>query len=70
MKLWVKIALLDIFIVTGLAILIGIAIRGVVTSSLRTELTRQGESIARNLSNRIADSNCSKPKRGSYGILE
>lgn len=56
MKLWVKIALLNIFIVTGLAILIGIAIRGVVTSSLRTELTRQGESIARNLSNRIADS--------------
>lgn len=56
MKLWLKIALLNIVIVTGLGILIGTAIRGVVTNSMRTELTRQGESIARNLSNRIADS--------------
>lgn len=55
MKLWIKIALLNIVIVAGLGILIGMAIRGVVTSSMRTELTRQGESIARNLSNRIAD---------------
>lgn len=56
MKLWLKIAFLNIVIVTGLGILIGMAIRGVVTSSMRTELTKQGESVARNLSNRIADS--------------
>ncbi len=56
MKLWIKIALLNVFIVVSLGILIGFAIRGVVISSMRTELTRQGESMARNLSDRIADS--------------
>lgn len=55
MKLWIKIALLNVFIVVGLGILIGLTIRGVVVGSMRTELTRQGESIARNLSDRIAD---------------
>ena len=56
MKLWIKIALLNVFIVVSLGILIGFAIRGVVISSMRTELTRKGESMARNLSDRIADS--------------
>ncbi|MCL5236451.1 MAG: ATP-binding protein [Nitrospirae bacterium] len=56
MKLWIKIALLNVFIVVSLGILIGFATRSVVISSMRTELTRQGESMARNLSDRIADS--------------
>ena len=56
MKLWIKIALLNVFIVVSLGILIGFAMRDVVISSMRSELTRQGESIARNLSDRIADS--------------
>lgn len=55
MKLWIKIVLLNIVIVVTLGILIGMAIREVVINSLRTELTRQGESIAKNLSSRIAD---------------
>ena len=55
MKLWVKIVFLNAAIVVSLGILIGIAIRSVVTNSMRQELTRQGESIARNLSSRIAD---------------
>ena len=55
MKLWVKIVFLNAAIVVSLGILIGIAIRSVVTNSMRQELTRQGESIARNLSDRIAD---------------
>jgi signal transduction histidine kinase len=55
MKLWIKIALLNVFIVVSLGMLIGFAIRDVVISSMRSELTRQGESIARNLSDRIAD---------------
>lgn len=56
MRLWVKISLLNILVVVSLAILIGLAIRDVVITSMRSELTRQGESIARNLSDRIADS--------------
>ena len=55
MKLWIKIVFLNIAIVVTLGILIGMAIREVVINSLRTELTRQGESIAKNLSSRIAD---------------
>jgi signal transduction histidine kinase len=55
MKLWIKIVLLNIVIVVTLGILIGMAIREVVINSLRAELTRQGESIAKNLSSRIAD---------------
>ena len=47
MKLWIKIVLLNIVIVVTLGILIGMAIREVVINSLRTELTRQGESIAK-----------------------
>lgn len=56
MKLWVKIAFLNVSIVVSLGILISFAIRGVVINSMRMELTRQGESIASNLSDRIADS--------------
>ena len=55
MKLWIKIVLLNIVIVVTLGILIGMAIREVVINSMRAELTRQGESIAKNLSSRIAD---------------
>ena len=55
MKLWIKIVLLNVFIVTSLGMLIGFTIRDVVTVSMRAELTREGESIARNLSDRIAD---------------
>jgi sensor histidine kinase regulating citrate/malate metabolism len=55
MKLWIKIALLNVIVVVGLGILIGLAVRSVVISSLRAELSKQGESIARNLSGRIAD---------------
>ncbi|MCL4456098.1 MAG: ATP-binding protein [Nitrospirae bacterium] len=56
MRLWVKVAFLNVFIVVSLGMLIGFATRDLVTSSIRAELTRQGESIARNLSDRIADS--------------
>ncbi|MFN3479684.1 MAG: ATP-binding protein [Thermodesulfovibrionales bacterium] len=56
MKLWLKIVLLNIVIVMSLGILVIIAVRGAVTDAIRTELSREGESLARNLSNRIADS--------------
>jgi signal transduction histidine kinase len=56
MKLWLKIVLLNVLLVMSLGILLGLAVRGVVIDSLRQELSRQGESIARNLSERIADS--------------
>src|SRR5512139_1614846 len=55
MKFWVKIALLNCFIVTFLSVLIGLGIRDTVIDSMRGELTNQGISIARNLSDRIAD---------------
>lgn len=55
MKFWVKIALLNCFIVTFLSVLIGLGIRDTVIDSMRGELTDQGISIARNLSDRIAD---------------
>lgn len=56
MKLGVKIVLLNGAVVVSLGILIGLAIKEAVTTSLRAELTKHGESIARNLANRIADS--------------
>ncbi|MDI6729704.1 MAG: hypothetical protein QMD44_12385, partial [Thermodesulfovibrionales bacterium] len=56
MKLWFKIVLLNVVIVISLGMLVGMAVRGAVTDAMRAELTREGESIARNLSNRIADS--------------
>lgn len=56
MKLWVKIVLLNAAIVVSLAIVIGFTVREAVTNTMRIELTKQGESIARNLSDRIADS--------------
>jgi signal transduction histidine kinase len=55
MKLWIKIVLLNAAIVISLGIVIGLAIRETVTNTMRVELTKQGESIARNLSSRIAD---------------
>lgn len=55
MKLWLKIVLLNVVIVISLGILIGIAVRGAVTAAMRAELSREGESLAKNLSNRIAD---------------
>jgi len=55
MKLWIKIALLNVLIVVGLGILIGLAVRSIVINSLRAELSKQGESLARNFSGSIAD---------------
>ena len=55
MKLWVKIALLNVVIVVSLGVLIGLAVRSIAIDSMREEVTRQGLSIARNLSDRIAD---------------
>ncbi|BCB96208.1 hypothetical protein JZK55_11300 [Dissulfurispira thermophila] len=55
MKLWFKIVLLNVLIVISLGMLIGIAVRGAVSDAMRAELSREGESIAKNLSNRIAD---------------
>ena len=56
MKLWLKIVLLNVLLVLSLGILLGLAVRSIVIDSLRQELSRQGGSIARNLSERIADS--------------
>lgn len=56
MKLWVKIVLLNAAIVVSLGTVIGFTVREAVTNTMRVELTKQGESIARNLSDRIADS--------------
>lgn len=56
MKLWVKIVLLNAAILVSLGIVIGLTVREAVTNTMRVELTKQGESIARNLSDRIADS--------------
>jgi len=55
MKLWIKIAVLNVIVVVGLGILIGLAVRSIVINSLRAELSKQGESLARNLSVSIAD---------------
>ena len=55
MKLWIKIALLNVVIVVSLGVLIGLAVRSIIIDSMREEVTRQGLSIARNLSDRIAD---------------
>ncbi len=55
MKLWIKIVLLNAAIVISLGIVIGLTVREAVTNTMRAELTKQGESIARNLSDRIAD---------------
>jgi len=55
MKLWAKIVLLNACIVISLGIVIGLTVREAVTNMMRVELTEQGESIARNLSDRIAD---------------
>ena len=56
MKLWTKIVLLNVGVGISLGLLIGMAVSDAVTKSLRYELTNQGVSIARNLSDRIADS--------------
>ncbi len=55
MRLWVKIVLLNNIIVITLGILIGLGIREGVTYSLRQEIIRQGELIAKNLSTLVAD---------------
>lgn len=55
MRLWVKIALLNSALVTFLSILIGMGIRDTIIGSMRTELTNHGVSVARHLSDRIAD---------------
>ena len=55
MKLWIKISILNGIIVVSLGILIGLSLRSVITTSMRNELTRQGKSILRNLSDRLSD---------------
>jgi signal transduction histidine kinase len=55
MKLWIKISILNGIIVVSLGLLIGLALRSIVTTSMRDELTRQGKSISRNLSDRLSD---------------
>lgn len=55
MKLWSKIVLLNVVVVISLGILVGIAVKGAVTDAMRAELSTEGESLAKNLSNRIAD---------------
>lgn len=55
MRLWQKIVLLNIVVVVGLGIIIDLKVRDIVTASMRQDLTRQGQSIARHLADRIAD---------------
>ncbi len=55
MRLWFKIALLNTVVVIILGIMLGLAIREVVVNSLRAEITKKGESLARNLSNSLAN---------------
>ncbi len=55
MKLWFKILLLNSFIVISLGLLIAFGIKEGVTFSLRQEIIRQGELIAKNLSNAVGD---------------
>ncbi len=54
-KLWQKIVLLNMLVVVGLGISIDLKVRNIVTASMRLDLTRQGQSIARHLTDRIAD---------------
>ena len=56
MRLWFKIAFLNVAVVVSLGILTSIGVRDIVTNAMRQELTRHGESIVKNLSDRIADS--------------
>ena len=55
MKLWLKILLLNSFIVISLGFLIAFGIKEGVTFSLRQEIIRQGELIAKNLASSIGD---------------
>jgi len=55
MRLWKKIVLLNIVVVTGLGVLIDLKVRDIVISSMRQDLTRQGITLLRHLSDRVAD---------------
>jgi len=55
MKLWVKIVILNLVIVVGLGLLIGMAVRNLVAKTMKVELLKEGESLVRNFSNIIAD---------------
>lgn len=55
MKLWLKVFLLNTLLLTVLAVFILLAVRQVVTTSLRAEQTRHGLTIAHNLADRVAD---------------
>ena len=70
MKLWTRIALLNVLIVSILGCLIGIAIINLVSTSLRSELNRQGESIAKNLSDRIGNSVLLEEFYGAKNAIE
>lgn len=56
MRLRYKIAFLNVAVVVSLGILTSIGVRDIVINAMRQELTRHGESIVKNLSDRIADS--------------
>lgn len=55
MKFWLRIFLLNTLLLTVLTILVLLVVRQEVTSSLRSEQSRYGLTLARNLADRIAD---------------
>ncbi len=55
MKLWQKIVALNMFLIISLGTIIGFTVKGLVITSLREELNRQGISLAKHLADRIAD---------------
>ncbi|MGB9698590.1 MAG: ATP-binding protein [Thermodesulfobacteriota bacterium] len=55
MKLWVKIVSLNFLIVVSLGVLIGLAVKNLVADTMKDELLKGGESLAKNLANIIAD---------------
>ncbi len=55
MKLWQKVAILNIALIMTMSILSALVIREIIISAMRTEALIQGESIAINLSDRIAE---------------
>lgn len=73
-KLWQKIVLLNVLVVAGLGITIDLKVRNIVTASMRQDLTRQGQSILRHLTDRIADpvllEDLYQTKTSLYDVLE
>ncbi len=55
MRLWQKIAILNIALIMAMSILSAFVVRGIIIEAMRKEFLIQGESIAVNLSDRIAE---------------